>query len=276
MSDSGSALDAEVLAALGERILELPDAHAAWVTQLFEECVRARLAEAEHLAGEIDATQAAQTIEQDLTQIVLDAAEWLRTLWEVGYMGGGRLPASPRSSFPQVEVEDVLKSALLARIRCGKRPLPFPPPTRHGVPWHEIVESAEPVAVDATPVDDEGGRTIAFLIDGDPGWDVLATIDGAAFRVQHRGKGPCYRLRPDAGGGVLEREAPTLERTIGSRQRGNIRQYTLAWPLSHGGWRDIPLRAASPERALSEAEYWVAREHPELYGQIRFALADGT
>ena len=33
---------------------------------------------------------------------------------------------------------------------------------------------------------------------------------------------------------------------------------------------EIPLPAATWERAESEAAYWVATNHPEMYGRIRF------
>ncbi|HEY5761929.1 MAG TPA: hypothetical protein VIS73_01835 [Rhodocyclaceae bacterium] len=264
-------IDPEDLAALGERILELPDEQATWVMALYQECVRARLAEAEHLASTLDATAQVQEIAQDVAQIVLDAAEWLRTLWEVGYMGGGQLPASPRTRFPQIEVEDVLKSVLLARIRSGLRPLPFPPPTRNGVPWHEIVEAEREATVDASPIDD-AGTTIAFAIDGDTGWDVLAQIDPDRYRVQHRGKGPLYQLDLSNSPALLSREAPTIERTIERHERAGIQHFTLQWIEADGKERSIPLRAASPDRAEIEAQHWIAREHPERYGQVRFVL----
>ena len=50
---------------------------------------------------------AADLVSADLTQVVLDTAEWLRTLWEVGYMGQIR-SRSPAHAFPLIEVEDVL------------------------------------------------------------------------------------------------------------------------------------------------------------------------
>ena len=270
--ETATPIDPEDLAALGERILELPDEQAAWVMTLYQECVRARLAEAEHLASTLDATAQVQEIAQDVAQIVLDAAEWLRTLWEVGYMGGGQLPASPRTRFPQIEVEDILKSALLARIRSGLRPLPFPPPTRSGVPWHEIVEAEHEAAVDAQPIED-AGNVIAFAIDGDTGWDVLATIDSARYRVQHRGKGPLYEIDLTSSPARLTREAPSITRTIQRHERAGIQHFTLQWIEEDGRERNIPLRAASPDRAEIEAQHWIAREHPERYGQVRFELS---
>jgi hypothetical protein len=267
-------LDPEDLAALGERILELPQAHQKWVMRLYRECVRARLAEAEHLAAGLDASAQVQDIAQDVAQIVLDASEWLRTLWEVGYMGGGRLPASPKSSFPQIEVEDILKSALLARIRSGRRPLPFPPPTRDGMPWHEIVEATDPAIVDANAIVD-AGEVIAFSIAGDGGWEVVGpTADTNCHRVQHRGKGPIYCLKAEGTKWSLRREAPALERGIARRERAGLQHFVLLWPQEGGRLREIPLRAATRERAEVEAGNWVAREHPERYGQIRFVAAD--
>lgn len=263
------ALDPEELESLGMRILELPESHQQWVLQLYQECMRARTSEAEQLAAGLDAQSQVREMAQDVAQVVLDAAEWLRTLWEVGYMGSGHLPASPRTDFPLIEVEDVLKSALLARIRCGKRPLPFPPPTRDGVPWHEIVDTDTRHPVEAQPIAD-GDRVIAFSIAGDSGWDVVEVLDGKQFRLQHRGKGPIYCLECDENGFTLSREAPAITRKIRSRSRAGLRTFALVWEADDGGAREIPLRAATHERAEVEAEYWVARQHPERYGQIRF------
>jgi hypothetical protein len=270
MTDTGPPpLDAEELQSFGEKILALPEQDHEWVMSLYQECVRARMAEAEHLAAGLEAETQVREMAQDVAQVVLDAAEWLRTLWEVGYMGSGHLPASPRSSFPQVEVEDVLKSALLARIRCGKRPLPFPPPTRDGVPWHEIVDAASEERVDAQPIVDEGS-VIAFAIAGDSGWDVVEALDVDRFRLQHRGKGPLYLLVRDESGFALSRQAPTTERVILSRSRAGMRAFALVWPADDGRIREVSLRAATPERAEVEAGYWIARQHPDRYGQIRF------
>ena len=129
MSDShaleAEPLDAEALLEFAERIETLPPDIAAWVAPLFQECLRARIHEAE-LAAELieyqDTPQNNGTVPlRKMAQIALDTAEWLRTLWHVGYMGAGNFPAQPRSKFPNIELEDVLKSALFARIREGKK-----------------------------------------------------------------------------------------------------------------------------------------------------------
>lgn len=126
----------EEISICAERVLELPDEHAAWVTQLLLECRRSRSALlAKHGAK---ADSGTESVEANLTQVVLDASEWLRTLWDVGYMGARTLPVPPRTHFPQIEVEDILKSVLFTRIRHGKHPLPFPPPpvgAAHGMSW---------------------------------------------------------------------------------------------------------------------------------------------
>ena len=139
--DSVDPLDADELMNFAERIEQLSPADAEWVGSLFQECMRARMREAELLSGltEAGATESTE-FDAQLAQVALDAAEWLKTLWNVGYMGAGSFPSQPRSAFPLIELEDVIKSALFARIREGKRPLPFPPPTRHGLPWHDLVE----------------------------------------------------------------------------------------------------------------------------------------
>ena len=69
---------------------------AAWVGRLLQECLRARTHEAELLEQQAlhGSAKADQEIsDAQLAQITLDAAEWLRTLWEVGYMGAGNFPA---------------------------------------------------------------------------------------------------------------------------------------------------------------------------------------
>lgn len=253
--ESLDAISEQELAAMAERLETLPEDVAEWVVPLFLECQRARDAEARLAAGHHD---------DDATRIVLDTADWLRTLWEVGYMGAEAFPAPPRSAFPTVSVEDILKSALFARIRCGKRPLPFPPPTRNGVPWHELVESAETFAVRAQ-VDPDG-----VTIEGCHDWQ---RVDGGAGNclVQHRGKGPIYLLVADGdGGGTLRRQPPGESRRLLRQSRAGISAYLLEWPKEDGGSQRVPLRAADWERAENEALRWVALHYPNLYGQIRF------
>ncbi len=259
-------LDEEEMMALAERLETLPPGHAEWVLQLYLECQRARGAEAHLLADGNPETNAG-----DMPQVVLDTADWLRTLWEVGYMGGEALPAHPRTDFPQINVEDILKSALFTRIRQGKRPLPFPPPTRAGVPWHEVVESDEVFPVHATVFDDGWGN-----IEDCPGWQIIEVEEaGRGYRVQHRGKGPIYRLTLDGrGGGLLQKCPPQVSRRIERRSRAGIVAYLLAWPKEDGETTHVPLRAASWERAETEALRWVALRHPSLYGQIRFERSE--
>ena len=289
-------LSPEDFAAMAERLERIPIDELDWVVALYRECQRAREAEAQHAAdallaadnpqtgsagtGNLAALPADAPLAQDMAQLVLDAAEWLRTLWDVGYMGAGQLPAQPRSQFPMVEVEDVLHSALFARIRQGRRPLPFPPPTRWGMPWHEVVETHAPQAVEAQLACDESGAVRCATIEGCPAWDVLAVLaEGAEFRVQHQGKGPVYRLRLNAADSAiafgptaeLVREAPEWTRDIVCKQRAGLTTFILEWPLDDGRVRQIPLRAATPERAETEASHWIARQHPERYGRVAFA-----
>jgi hypothetical protein len=251
--------------ALAERIESLPIEHVDWVVQIFLECRRAREAEAQYIAaGEQGAAGG------DPTRIVLDTADWLRTLWEVGYMGSDVLPALPRSDFPQINVEDILKSALFARIRRGKRPLPFPPPTRDGIPWHEVVESDQPVAVRAevTP----NGQCI---IDGCGSWLVQTTEADRSHIVQHRGKGPLYRLALDGkGGGTLHKQPADIVRRIVRQERIGIVAWLLEWPQESGGLVQVPLRAANWDGAEAEAHRWIALRHPDLYGQIRYERSE--
>ena len=268
-------LDDDVLAAMAERLESIPLDAADWVVPLYLECQRARAAEARLAENSSAGDRALVELEHDIAQIVLDAAEWLRTLWNVGYMGAGQLPAQPRSAFPAVEVEDVLKSALLSRIRQGKRPLPFPPPTRWGVPWHEVVEGDEEYAVAVDVIRDEQGVPVCCTIDGCPTWDIKEhnAPDGSLV-VQHQGKGPLYRLAiaVDQPHATLTREAPRWTRNIVLEERAGVRAYLLEWPKDDGSQRKIPLRAATPERAQAEAAFWVASRHPEMYGLVKFEL----
>ena len=265
MDEIQPPLDEDTLAALAERIESLPAEHVDWVVQLFLECRRAREAEAQFLAAGCQEQTSA-----DATQIALDTADWLRTLWEVGYMGGEALPAPPRTDFPQINVEDIVKSALFSRIRRGKRPLPFPPPTREGVPWHELVESDEAFDVRA-----EMTRDNRAIIEGSAEWLVVAADVPGACIVQHNGKGPLYRLALDGNGnGTLQRQPATLTRRIVRQERANLVAWLLEWPRDDSGVTQVPLRAANWERAENEAQRWVALRHPDLYGQIRYERSE--
>ncbi|MBK1680296.1 hypothetical protein [Rhodocyclus tenuis] len=279
MNPDAEPLDAEVLMEFSERIAALPPAEAGWVGRLFDECLRARLHEAELLAASADESDEEQglpaehgALSEDLAQVALDTAEWLKTLWQVGYMGAGSFPSAPRSAFPTVELEDVLMSSLFARIRQGKRPLPFPPPTRNGSPWHELLEGeSEAYVVDAEIVADADGKALVATIDACSDWRVVEELQpGSAYLLQHQGKGPLFRLHLAAGAATLRREPPRWSRVIALVERGGFRSFVLHWGQDDGREQTIPLRAATWERAESAAEYWIAARHPEMYGQIRF------
>lgn len=261
----------EALEAIAARLESMPLDDAVRVAELLAECRRARQAE-NQLRAAVDgaASEAYQTVAGDIAQVVLDAAEWLKTLWNVGYMGAGRFPASPRSEFPAVEVEDVLKSALLQRIRGGRRPLPFPPPTRRGVPWHEVVEGDDEFLVDAELIREDDGRVVGANIEGCVDWIADESSDGV-YVVQHQRKGPCYRLSPNFPLSRLRRLPPQWTRRIVCRDRAGFRGFMLEWFDEGGGApRRIPLKAATFERALVDAQFWVATYAPQMYGQIRF------
>ena len=94
--DDTLPLDADELMNFSERIEQLPPAEAEWVTRLFNECLRSRMHESELLAGlgrNEDSASDHSELEAQLAQVALDAAEWLKTLWSVGYMGAGSFPA---------------------------------------------------------------------------------------------------------------------------------------------------------------------------------------
>lgn len=264
--------DAELEGYFG-RLESLPLDDAVWVAQVLAECRRARVAESA-LRGAADGTssEALQEMAQDVAQVVLDTAEWLKTLWNVGYMGAGRFPAAPRTEFPQVEVEDVLKSALLQRIRNGHRPLPFPPPTRQGMPWHEVVESDEEFIVEASLIRDDGSAVVGVSIEACTDW-VICEIrrPDLEMLVQHQGKGPRYVLHIDPLFSRLQRMAAEWTRQIVVQERAGFRTYSLLWTdEGKPAPRRISLRAVTWERAEAEAQYWVASNFPAMYGQIRF------
>ena len=273
--DDEAPLVVDELMNFADRVERLPPADAEWVERLFQECMRARLHEAELLSAPIpDGAPDArcQDIEAQLAQVALDAAEWLKTLWNVGYMGAGSFPSQPRSAFPQIELEDVLKSSLFARIRAGKRPLPFPPPTRQGLPWHDLVEGETSTHfVEAEIIRDAQGAIVGAIIEGGSGWQIVgAAISDSDYIVQHRGKGPLFRLHVEDFASSLSREAPRWARQLRAQERGGFRSFTLQWPKDDGSVQDVALRAATWERAESEANHWIATQHPEMYGQVRF------
>lgn len=276
--DEQIPLDADELMLMTDRVEQLPPADAEWVGRLFIECMRARTHEAELLSAQSPTSETAGDVqlEAQLAQVALDAAEWLKTLWDVGYMGANSFPSQPRSAFPLIELEDVLKSALFARIRQGKRPLPFPPPTRHGLPWHELYECGEEVQrVQAEIVRDGQHQPVGAIIENCANWHVVDEIEiEREYVVQHRGKGPFFRLYFEAGVTTMRREPPHWKRKISSQIRGGFRSYILEWPQEGGKAQEVPLRATTWERAEVEAEYWIANHYPELYGQVSFVRVE--
>lgn len=272
MPNQDAPLDADELMNFADRVEQLPPTDAEWVGRLLQECMRSRMREAEILTDTNGLSSSDGELKEQLAQVALDAAEWLKTLWNVGYMGAGNFPTQPRSAFPSVELEDILKSALFARIRQGKRPLPFPPPTQHGSPWHALVENSnETHTVDAEIIRDEQGLPLGATIEACNDWRIAEEVSrDSEYLVQHQGKGPLYRLKLDLFTAELRREPPRWTRLIRQQERGGFRSYTLEWLQEDGSLRPIPLRATNRDRAESEAGHWVATNHPEMYGQISF------
>ncbi|HPT49816.1 MAG TPA: hypothetical protein PLS67_00740 [Accumulibacter sp.] len=276
MIDPDKPLDADELLTLSDRIEDLSPNDAEWVGRLWRELIRLRIREtaahAEEARVHHEPDPGITELDEQLAQVALDTAEWLRTLWDVGYMGAGNFRSDPRSTFPTIDLEDVRKSSLFARIRQGKHALPFPPPTRRGLPWHELVEGGEddhPVSAEIIP--DEAGVPFGAIIEACAEWEIVhAAADRREFVVQHQGKGPNYRLRlADDGNARLRRESPASVCKIHRQGRGGLHSYTLEWSVG-GEPQFIPLRAATWTRAESEAGYWLAITHPEMYGKVRF------
>lgn len=269
-------LDADELMNFSERIERLPAEDAEWVGQLFQECMRARMREAELLesqSGENTAAAGNAASDAQLAQVALDAAEWLKTLWNVGYMGAGSFPSQPRTAFPLIGLEDVLKSSLFARIREGKRPLPFPPPTRNGLPWHDLIEGPpDSHAVHAELVSDGNGGIIGAIIEGCADWHIIEEIGKQSeYVIQYRGIGPLFRLEVTPFFSTLQRQPPQWGCQVRVQERAGVHSYILLWPAGgSASLREIPLPAATWERAELEAAYWVAMNHPEMYGRVRF------
>lgn len=281
MSAIDKPLDADDLLILAERVAELPSSDAEWVERLLQELLRARAAEAELLvqqAGKRDEGASGEgEFDGQMAQLALDTAEWLRTLWDVGYMGAGSFRSQPRSAFPRIDLEDVRRSSLFARIRQGKHALPFPPPTRHGLPWHELLENTtSSYQVSAEIIRDEAGLALGAIIEGCSDWQIIEEVaDLQECVVQHQGKGPRFRLRPlDDLSAELRRELPSLTRKIHLQRRAGFASYSLEWPQDDGRPQFVALRAATPERARSEAEHWLATARPDLYGQVCFEIGE--
>ncbi len=281
MSKSDIPLGTDELTHFAERIARLPPADAEWVDALLAEVLRARRHETDLLAMQAASRHAAnehgENLNDQLAQVALDTAEWLRTLWDVGYMGAGSFRSAPRSAFPSIDLDDVRKSSLFARIRQGKHVLPFPPPTRNGLPWHDVLDHTETThQVAAEIVRDEDGLALAAIIEGCAEWNVVEETQGnRQFIVQHEGKGPRYRLfLPDSGGAELRREPPALACPLRQQESGGFHSHWLHWQRDDGSTLEVPLRAATWERAVAEAEHWLATHHPEVYGQVRFVRQD--
>lgn len=275
MSTVEQPLDPNELMDMAELAAQLPSADAEWVGRLFQEVLRARTREGELASREQGDSRSDELDELDerSAQLAMDTAEWLRTLWEVGYMGAGSFRSQPRSAFPSIDLEDIRKSSLFARIRQGKHALPFAPPTRNGLPWHELLDSGDDVhRVSVELIRDELDPPLVAIVEGCSEWDVLdELVAEREYVIQHQRKGPKYVLRrTDATNAELQRVPPEAVRRILLENRSGFHSYTLEWPQDNGGTQLVSLRAATWERAVSEAERWLASTHPELYGQIRF------
>jgi hypothetical protein len=203
MSKLEPPLDADELMILAERIEQLSADDAEWVNRLLQELLRARAHEVELLAGQASSGRQGpdeSEFDEQMAQVALDTAEWLKTLWEVGYMGAGNFRAQPRAAFPAIDLEDVRKSSLFARIRQGRHALPFPPPTRQGLPWHELVEGgAQTQMVSAEIVREEDGLPMGAIIEGCSDWMVLEE-DAAEAGVRRPASGQRTQVPAVAGG----------------------------------------------------------------------------
>jgi hypothetical protein len=126
--------------------------------------------------------------------------------------------------------------------------------------------------VHAELIDDENNKTIGAIIEGCADWHIIEEISkGSEYVVQYRGKGPLFKLDVNPFFSTLQRQPPQWERKIRVQERAGMRSYILIWPLDNGApAQEVPLPAVTWERAESEAAYWVAMNHPEMYGRVRF------
>ena len=273
MLDEQLPLDADELMNFADKIENLSPEDAVWVTALLNECMRLKMKDADLLTESLNNTCIpTNELNDQLTQVALDTAEWLKILWNVGYMGAGNFPTQPRTEFPLVELEDVLKSSLLARIRGGKKPLPFPPPTKNGLPWHDLLEDSQAEhAIEASLVKEDDGNVVGLIIEGCHYWDIIKEIEkNNEYIIQHKGKGPYYKICLGPTYASLKQEPPKWTCHIHFQERAGYNTYTLKWPKDDGSILDVTLRATNWTRADSEAEHWIALKYPDMYGQFKF------
>ena len=122
----------------------------------------------------------------------------------------------------------------------------------------------------------DADEAIGAIVEACGDWQIVTEIAPDAFIVQHRGKGPHYRLTVVADDWLpsasLQREPPRWSCDICLQERGGYRSYVLEWPTGDeaDATTSVALRAATWERAESEAAFWIANHAPEMYGQVSF------
>ena len=97
-----------------------------------------------------------------------------------------------------------------------------------------------------------------------------AEPDSGRFIVQHQGRGPLFQLSISPPMASLRRLEAEWRRRIKRREQAGVCSYLLEWCGEDGARQDVPLRAASWERAESEAAFWIASHYPDMYGRVRF------
>lgn len=132
---------------------------------------------------------AGENLDPAARELVQHTAVWVKTMIEAGH------------DAPVPSDSDIDRSALFRRIRGGKSPLRSPPPTSHGFPWYEIIESMEEHTVSVTLNDAEVGRVRINECD----WNIMEVRSPTSFVVRYHNRPESYLLWGVSGDWQLRR-----------------------------------------------------------------------
>lgn len=232
--------------------------------RLVDECNRLRAEERSHLQEMQSLTEEVAQTQRDQWIIAVAVLKWADVL----------LKSAKKSRLADLTEIDLLNSGLFRRLLMGKRPLPFPPPLKHGVPWYEAIEAEEInelidlgiVPDHVAPKPDLSDGIQRLVINGCY-WDVLSVVDPEdEFLVIYQAKGPVFRLRRERQGWRLVRTAPEIVADV-VRSGGSYYDITFPDASSLQG-ENLHLFAHNQEELRLEILYWLARTHQHLYGKV--------